>query len=73
MHHSKESAKAIVVAYNHPSGDSIPSDGDIEMTQKLVEAGRLMNVPVLDHLIVGVPSEEHSGFFSMAASGLVEF
>ena len=69
----KDGARSIVVAHNHPSGDPMPSDGDIEMTQKLVEVGNLMNIPVLDHLIVGIPSEEHSGFFSMAASGLVEF
>ena len=72
-HPLKEGAKAIVVAHNHPSGDPIPSDGDIKMTQKLVEVGRLVNIPVLDHLIVGMPSAEHSGFFSIAASGLVDF
>ena len=72
-HPLKEGAKAIVVAHNHPSGDPLPSDGDIEVTRKLIEVGRLMNIPVLDHLIVGVPSQDHSGFFSMAASGLVEF
>jgi len=69
----KEGARAIVVAHNHPSGDPTPSAGDIEMTCKLVEAGKLMNIPVLDHLIVGVPSDGNSGFFSIAASGLVEF
>ena len=72
-HPLKEGAKAIVVAHNHPSGDPTPSEGDVEMTKKLVEAGRLMNIPLLDHLIVGVPSDGHSGFFSIAASGLVEF
>jgi DNA repair protein RadC len=72
-HPLKEGAKAIVVAHNHPSGDPTPSDGDIEITQKLVEAGRLLNIPVLDHLIVGTPTAEHSGFFSIAASGLVDF
>lgn len=69
----KEGAKSIVVAHNHPSGDPIPSDCDIELTKKLVEVGRLMNIPVLDHIIIGVPSEGHSGFFSMAASEMVEF
>jgi len=71
-HPMKEGARAIVVAHNHPSGDPTPSEGDIEMTRKLVDA-RLMNIPVLDHLIVGVPSEGNSGFFSIAASGLVDF
>lgn len=72
-HPMKEGARAIVVAHNHPSGDPEPSDGDIEMTRKLVEVGKLMNIPLLDHLIIGVPSAGHSGFFSIAASGLVEF
>ena len=69
----KDGARSIVVAHNHPSGDPLPSDEDISMTKKLVEAGRLLNIPILDHLILGVPSERHSGFFSIAASGLVEF
>jgi len=72
-HPMKEGARAIVVAHNHPSGDPTPSEGDIEMTRKLVDVGRLMNIPILDHLIIGVPSKEHSGFFSMAASELVDF
>ena len=72
-HPMKEGARAIVVAHNHPSGDPTPSEGDVEMTRKLVEAGRLMNIPILDHLIIGVPSECNSGFFSIAASGLVDF
>ena len=69
----KEGARAIVVAHNHPSGDPIPSDEDIALTMKLVEAGRLLNIQVLDHLIIGVPSDGHSGFFSIAASRLVDF
>ena len=69
----KEGAKSIIVAHNHPSGDPIPSDGDIVVTQKLIDAGKLVNVPLLDHVIVGSPSENHSGFFSIAASGLLEF
>ena len=69
----KDGARSIVVAHNHPSGDPLPSDEDISMTKKLVEAGRLLNIPILDHLILGVPSERYSGFFSIAASGLVEF
>lgn len=69
----KEAAKAVIVAHNHPSGDPIPSDGDIDMTKKLIAAGELLNIPILDHIIVGTPTEEHSGFFSMAASAVVKF
>ena len=68
----KEGARAIVVAHNHPSGDPEPSEEDIELTRKLIEAGRILNIPVLDHVILGVPSSEHAGFFSMAASGSVK-
>ncbi|MBR3820737.1 MAG: DNA repair protein RadC [Kiritimatiellae bacterium] len=68
----KEAAKTIIVAHNHPSGDPMPSDGDVEMTKKLIAAGELLNIPVLDHMIIGTPTVDHSGFFSMAASGLVK-
>ena len=69
----KEGAAQVIVAHNHPSGDPAPSEEDVELTRKLVEAGRLMNIPVVDHLILGMPSSGHSGYFSMSASGLVEF
>lgn len=44
---------ALVVAHNHPSGDPTPSAEDIETTRRLVEAGRLLDIDVLDHVIVG--------------------
>lgn len=69
----KEGAKSVIVAHNHPSGDSTPSEEDVSLTQKLVDAGRVMNIPVVDHLILGLPSEGHSGYFSMAAAELIEF
>ena len=46
-------ACAILVAHNHPSGDPSPSPEDLELTRRLVEAGKLIGIPVLDHLIVG--------------------
>jgi DNA repair protein RadC len=46
-------ATAMVVAHNHPSGDPEPSSSDLMLTQQLVDAGRVLNVRVLDHLIVG--------------------
>lgn len=69
----KEGAKSVIVAHNHPSGDPMPSEVDVSLTKKLVDVGRIMNIPVADHLILGFPSEEHSGYFSMAAAELVEF
>jgi DNA repair protein RadC len=47
-------AAAIIIAHNHPSGDTSPSPEDLGMTQKLVHVGELLGVPVLDHIIVGI-------------------
>jgi DNA repair protein RadC len=49
----KTNAAGIIVVHNHPSGDPSPSPEDIAMTQTLVEAGRLLDIPVLDHIIIG--------------------
>lgn len=49
----RENAAAIAVVHNHPSGDPSPSPEDVRVTRDLVEAGKLLDVEVLDHLIVG--------------------
>ena len=46
-------AVSIIVMHNHPSGDPSPSREDIEVTKRIVEAGRIVGVEVLDHIIVG--------------------
>jgi DNA repair protein RadC len=45
-------AAAIIVAHNHPSGDPTPSPEDVSVTRQMVEAGKLLNVDVLDHLVI---------------------
>ena len=45
-------AASIILCHNHPSGDLTPSDSDIEITKHLIEAGELLGVRVLDHLII---------------------
>lgn len=47
------SAAALIVAHNHPSGDPSPSPEDVGVTRNIVEAGKLLSVEVLDHLIIG--------------------
>ncbi len=49
----KRSVSAIIVAHNHPSGDPTPSHEDIEVTKRLVEAGKILGIDVLDHVIIG--------------------
>ncbi|WP_026475939.1 RadC family protein [Alkaliphilus transvaalensis] len=49
----KRSSSSIILAHNHPSGDPRPSNEDIKITQRLQEAGKLIGITVLDHIIVG--------------------
>jgi DNA repair protein RadC len=49
----KENCPAIVVAHNHPSGDPTPSPEDVRVTRELVSAGRLLDIELLDHLVIG--------------------
>lgn len=46
-------AASIIVAHNHPSGDPTPSQEDISITRRLVEAGKILGIELLDHLILG--------------------
>ncbi len=62
-----ESACAsVILVHNHPSGDPSPSEHDIALTRKMVGAGRLLEIPVLDHVIVA-----RKGFVSMKKEGLL--
>ena len=46
-------ASAVICVHNHPSGDPDPSPEDIDVTRRLIDAGRLIGIPLLDHVIVG--------------------
>jgi DNA repair protein RadC len=49
----KENCAAIIVAHNHPSGDPTPSPEDVGVTKEIVAAGKLLDIEVLDHLVIG--------------------
>ena len=63
LHHSA----AIILLHNHPSGDPSPSREDIAVTQRLVKASKIMDIPVLDHIIIG-----NNRFSSLKEKGLLE-
>ncbi len=65
-------ARYVIVVHNHPSGDVKPSDADIETTQRLINAGRILGIPVLDHLILGRPDVSPS-YYSMQAHDVCAF
>ena len=60
------SAAQIIVAHNHPSGNPEPSEEDIEITKRLVEAGKILGIELLDHIVV-----TKSGFNSLKELGFV--
>ena len=62
-------ASALILCHNHPSGDPHPSQTDIELTRKIVEACKVMEIVVHDHIIVGFGREKNA--FSMRAAGML--
>ena len=63
----RDAAASILLVHNHPSGDPTPSEADRQITERLVVAGDLLGVPVLDHVIIA-----EQGFFSFAEEGVLE-
>ena len=61
----RRNAAAIIVVHNHPSGDPTPSPEDITITRAILEAGKLLDVAVLDHLVIGL-----GGYVSLKEKGL---
>lgn len=49
-------AASIVLTHNHPSGDPSPSESDIKMTRMLIQAGRILMLELIDHLVIGQPA-----------------
>lgn len=58
-------ANRIVLAHNHPSGETTPSDADIKMTQNLIRAGQLLKIEVIDHVIWSAQNESYKSLREM--------
>lgn len=63
----RDSTAAVIFIHNHPSGDPAPSREDRECTQRLLQAGRILGIRVLDHVVLG-----HEDYFSFADAGLLQ-
>lgn len=59
-HAVRENSPSVIILHNHPSGDPTPSNEDVQITKQLVDAGRMLDVEVLDHVVIG-----RRGFVSM--------
>jgi DNA repair protein RadC len=62
----KNKAASVIFVHNHPSGDPEPSEDDLKITKRLVEAGKIMGIEVNDHIII-----TKNGFFSFKEKGLI--
>jgi len=65
------SAHAVIVVHNHPSGDPSPSQTDHSLTRRLAEAAELLQIKLLDHIIIGAPSEGSPAYFSFKEAGVL--
>ncbi len=63
-------AAYFLLLHNHPSGDVMPSKADIEATKQVIEAGKILNIPCIDHIIVGGGKKN---YLSLRVSGQVDF
>lgn len=61
----RENSAALIVAHNHPSGDPSPSPEDVAITREMISAGKLLDIEVLDHLVIG-----HQRYVSLKERGL---
>ncbi len=61
----RENCPALIAVHNHPSGDPTPSQEDIRITEQMIEAGKMLDIEVLDHIIIG-----HRRYVSLKERGL---
>lgn len=66
-------AASIILVHNHPSGDATPSKEDIEVTRRIIEAGRLLQIPVTDHVILGAKNFKGDNLHSVRRTGILAF
>jgi len=67
----RESAYAVIVVHNHPSGDPTPSSTDHSLTRRLAEAAELLQIKLLDHVIIGSPADGRAPYFSFKEAGVL--
>lgn len=64
----KFAAAGIILVHNHPSGEAAPSEQDIKLTKRLKEAGEIMGIPLLDHLIIA-----ETGYYSFSEENIIRY
>jgi len=67
----KSKAASVIFAHNHPSGDPEPSEDDLEITERLVKAGKILGIEVIDHVIVAKKTKDKKTLFSFKEKNLI--
>ena len=67
----QESAYGIILVHNHPSGDPSPSESDRRLTMRLSEVSGILQIPLIDHIIIGSPSVDRKPYFSFREAGIL--
>jgi DNA repair protein RadC len=62
------SPNSFILVHNHPSGDPSPSEADLRLTRRILEAGRILQLNLIDHVIIGSPAPGRSSYFSFNRS-----
>jgi len=64
-------AYSFIMVHNHPSGDPSPSEADLRLTRRILEASRILLLQLVDHVIIGAPAPGRSGYFSFKEGGVI--
>jgi len=62
-----KAVSSIILSHNHPSGDAEPSEEDMRITRRLVEAGKIIGIEVIDHIVIG----DRDNFYSFKERGII--
>jgi DNA repair protein RadC len=65
------SAYCFITVHNHPSGDPSPSEADMRLTRRILEASRILQLNLLDHVIIGAPAPGRNSYFSFKEGGVI--
>jgi len=71
VYEASSEAYSFIMVHNHPSGDPSPSEADMRLTRRILEASRILQIQLLDHVIIGAPAPGRSSYFSFKEGGVI--